>query len=577
MNRPFLAGVVLAASAGLAVAFPPRPAPSAEPAPPPMPLPADRYEFVMLAPHRPVRVAVRVEYEGKPLADRWVAGLKTVFAAFDRDQSGALDGTEMKRVFSDTSAAGLLQNGFYSPFPNDVPTLAWLDADGDRRVSFAEFAGYYRQAAAAASQGFVPQPENPQNAAATEELFKLIDRDADGKLTRDEVRLAESWVVARDADEDECLSLFELVGNGAGGRGVVVTGGTRPLGQPAGPVAVYRPGIPPDPIRERLRTQYDPDKVGRLARRHLGLDRDAFERLDADGDGLLSTAESDRWWAAPADVEVTLSLAAKGDECRAAVTTDPKALAARGFTVAQTEPRRLVLRHGRQAIELAATAAAQTAARQTSLRQQFLAMFDQAAKGAKHVTDADLGGANAPQYQLLRVLFDPADADADGKLSRPELEAHLALFEAFAAGAVALTPAVQTPTLFQLLDENRDGRLSVRELRTAWDRIAVLEPPGADGRVGAITKAAIQPTALLRLTRSADRFFPTLVNAPLVTPPAPAGGPLWFRKMDRNGDGDVSRAEFLGTRAEFAALDADRDGLVSRAEAEAFDRAARKD
>jgi Ca2+-binding EF-hand superfamily protein len=54
-------------------------------------------------------------------------------------------------------------------------------------------------------------------------------------------------------------------------------------------------------------------------------------------------------------------------------------------------------------------------------------------------------------------------------------------------------------------------------------------------------------------------------------------GPLWFRKMDRNGDGDVSRAEFLGTRAEFDALDADHDGLISRAEAEAFDRASRKE
>ncbi len=37
--------------------------------------------------------------------------------------------------------------------------------------------------------------------------------------------------------------------------------------------------------------------------------------------------------------------------------------------------------------------------------------------------------------------------------------------------ALAVTPAVQTPTLFQLLDENRDGRLGVRELRTAWDRL----------------------------------------------------------------------------------------------------------
>ncbi|MBN9518353.1 EF-hand domain-containing protein [bacterium] len=534
----------------------------------------------MLAPHRPIRVAVTVQYQGKPLAERWVEGLKTVFAAFDRDKDGVLNATEMKRVFSDTSAAALLQNGFYSPFPNDVPTLAWLDADGDGKVSFAELAGSYRQAAVAASQGFAPQAENGQNAAATEELFKLIDRNKDGKLTRDEVSAAEAWVVARDTDEDECLSLAEVVGNSpALARVVPVPGGAGPRG-PVGPawqVAVYPPGNPPEAVRRRLHTQYDPDRIGRLARRNLGFDREVFDRLDREGDGLLTPGEADRWWTEPADVAVTLSLAAKSDECRATVMTDRKTLDARGFTVSQTEPRRLVLRHGRQAIELAVTTASASVARQTSMRQQFLSMFDQAAKGKMFVSDADLGGANAPQYQLLRVLFDPADADADGKLTRSELTEHLALFEAFAAGSVALTPSVQTPTFFQLLDENRDGRLSVRELRTAWDRLSVLEPPDEAGRVEAVTKAAIQPAAFLRLTRTADRNFPTLVTGAAPTPAAQQSGPLWFRKMDRNGDGDVSRAEFLGTRAEFDAMDADRDGLISRAEAEAFDRAARKD
>jgi hypothetical protein len=51
--------------------------------------------------------------------------------------------------------------------------------------------------------------------------------------------------------------------------------------------------------------------------------------------------------------------------------------------------------------------------------------------------------------------------------------------------------------------------------------------------------------------------------------PAPARGPLWFRMMDRNGDGYVSRREFLGSKEEFDRIDTNHDGLISPEEAEA--------
>jgi hypothetical protein len=51
--------------------------------------------------------------------------------------------------------------------------------------------------------------------------------------------------------------------------------------------------------------------------------------------------------------------------------------------------------------------------------------------------------------------------------------------------------------------------------------------------------------------------------------PKPAVGPAWFRRMDRNRDGDVSRREFFGSREQFDRLDRDGDGLISPAEADA--------
>jgi hypothetical protein len=47
-------------------------------------------------------------------------------------------------------------------------------------------------------------------------------------------------------------------------------------------------------------------------------------------------------------------------------------------------------------------------------------------------------------------------------------------------------------------------------------------------------------------------------------------GPEWFRRMDRNQDGDVSAREFPGTSTQFKTLDTDQDGLMSASEAEAL-------
>jgi len=57
----------------------------------------------------------------------------------------------------------------------------------------------------------------------------------------------------------------------------------------------------------------------------------------------------------------------------------------------------------------------------------------------------------------------------------------------------------------------------------------------------------------------------------------PTRGPLWFRKMDRNRDGDVSHREFLGTDEAFRRIDSDGDGLISAAEAERADKMFRKE
>lgn len=47
--------------------------------------------------------------------------------------------------------------------------------------------------------------------------------------------------------------------------------------------------------------------------------------------------------------------------------------------------------------------------------------------------------------------------------------------------------------------------------------------------------------------------------------------PDWFRNLDRNADGQLSRKELIGTDAQFRRIDADGSGAISPTEARAAD------
>lgn len=543
---------------------------------------ADTQEVIIFAPNRPVRARVAIAYEGHALADLWRAKLKMAFDYFDRNRDGTLNDAEVENIFSDSGLVVMLQNGFYQPIPQDRPTLERLDADGDGRLAFAEFVGYYKQST---TQVLRHQPviaENPYNASVTEGIFKLLDTNGDGKLTRDEVAAAEKLLTSRDADEDECLSQAELTSNQYNPRDArqvqielqqLEQTNRRGAGTPQ-IVRTFEAGRVPGTITQQLIKKYDKDADFELTREESGFDERTFARLDTDGNGRLDGEELDLWRTGPPDLDIALSMAPKAVNCVAKVL-NAAAAAACGFEIKQVETGRLLIRSGRQPIEF--WAIANVLVNQPALKVQYQYLFQQPAGTKGYIEDKDLTGPNAVQFQFLRTIFAAADADGNGRLTRAEFDAYFDLQDAFRNVALSITPAVQTPTLFQLLDENRDGRLAVRELRTAWARLITLEP----GTAEVVTKAAIQPSISLRLSRTVDRGYVNQVQDiryqnPDQQVPVPPKGPLWFRKMDRNADGDVSRIEFLGTRAEFDAIDTDRDALISLEEAEAWDKKMRQ-
>jgi Ca2+-binding EF-hand superfamily protein len=136
-----------------------------------------------------------------------------------------------------------------------------------------------------------------------------------------------------------------------------------------------------------------------------------------------------------------------------------------------------------------------------------------------------------------------------------------------AATQIAIGAAFDGNPLLRLLDHDNDGRLMRRERQEISGLFASLDRDGD----GAVTSNEV-PVPI--------RFAVTLgphVHELLATP-VPAAramtthtqsptAPAWFKSMDKNGDGDLSRSEFLGTTEQFKQLDTNGDGLLSVSEA----------
>ena len=162
------------------------------------------------------------------------------------------------------------------------------------------------------------------------------------------------------------------------------------------------------------------------------------------------------------------------------------------------------------------------------------------------------------------------DVDGDKKVFKGEFTSFLERQNAAAAIRLQLEVSDLGQDLFAVLDTDLDGVLSPRELRTAKDVLAVEDKNGD----GLLNGDEIPQRMIFELVRGADA--PSEADARLArgrvarsTVKANTTGPLWFRKMDRNNDGDLSPREFVGPLDAFRKIDADGDGLVDREEAEA--------
>ncbi len=529
-----LHGLGIAFFAGSLLAFAQPPATQYEP-----------YDVVLMLDDGPILARFGIAMNQRPVEDQRAEFLHSLVAELDTNGDGKLTSDEadssyiLRRKISKGTARFIRKRNL---------TAATTLSSSRITTMFKQVAG----------QPVVFRQIN--NAFESDEyIFGLLDEDGSGTIDDREMISVATRLFEYDSDGDDCVGFDEL----------------QPPPPPTDPNAfpVALTGQAPDEVLshtvfselmrpandrflpQRMLRKYDLSGNGKLSPQELKWERKRLAAIDTNGDGELSRSELAQLSTLAKDIDLTVDVAPT-DGAR----PDFNIRSATGQRLARTSRTgiaNLLLNHAT-----------------VTLSYRHINPIPEAIESARikfNALDGDVNGylekeelQGEPLFQ--RSLFDQMDTDNDGKVFGEELDEYVR--ERAEVKAMSCQVAIYDTGngFFQAMDHNNDGRISVRERRSAEVALRSLARDAEPG----ISREEPTRSYHIEFSRGAYLLFrggEQISRNSIAFNTQVAVGPPWFSGSDRNNDGDLTWSEFLGHREDFHFLDLDQDGLIDSIEA----------
>jgi Ca2+-binding EF-hand superfamily protein len=275
-----------------------------------------------------------------------------------------------------------------------------------------------------------------------------------------------------------------------------------------------------------------------------------FEALDADQNGRLEEGEVSKLKEVPAHVELAVEL---GKDIQGVKLTR----AGDGFQTAKKSERQVHLESPGVNLSAEVNPTSGGNAYYAEIGENYLKRFDQDKNG--YLGQDELLGNYAQ-------LFSNWDLDEDGKVYAKEIVESYEQMQVAQNTSVRASAAYSGNAVFLSLDQNRDNRLSLREMRSAAEVLKAFDKNNDKQITGDEVPLTFSVSFALGYN-----YVENNRTAPPHQPQTPpkSEAPDWFTRMDRNGDGDLTIKEFLGDKEQFQKIDANDDGFIEPKEAKA--------